>query len=86
MGLKKNIGIVIPPVVLMYNNFFADGPVKRPVILAPTVHGPRLTTAIGRTTTSRPIERPPLTTLSQVYKTTSAAARGTSASVSEPGK
>ncbi|KAG8543028.1 hypothetical protein GDO81_025571, partial [Engystomops pustulosus] len=59
------------------------GPVKRPVIPVPTVHGPRLTTGIERTTTSRPIERPPLT-LPQMSKYTTAAARGTSALVSEP--
>ncbi|XP_073510796.1 uncharacterized protein [Phyllobates terribilis] len=57
------------------------GPVKRPV---PTVHGPRLTTLIEKTTTTRPVERLPPTTLSQMSKFTSAAARGTSAFVSEP--
>ncbi|XP_075199632.1 uncharacterized protein LOC142302455 [Anomaloglossus baeobatrachus] len=57
------------------------GQVKRPV---PTVHGPRLTTPIEKTTTIRPVERLPPTTLSQMSKSTSAAARGTSAFVSEP--
>ncbi|XP_077118915.1 uncharacterized protein LOC143774986 [Ranitomeya variabilis] len=57
------------------------GPAKRPV---PTVHGPRLTTLIEKTTTAQPVERLPQTTLSQMSKFTSAAARGTSAFVSEP--
>ncbi|XP_075715534.1 uncharacterized protein LOC142750416 [Rhinoderma darwinii] len=59
------------------------GPVKRPAIPAPTVHGPRRTTAIEKTTTLRPVERPP-PTLPQISKSTSSAARGASASVSEP--
>ncbi|CAJ0957888.1 unnamed protein product [Ranitomeya imitator] len=58
-----------------------DGPAKRPV---PTVHGPRLTTLIEKTTTAQPVERLPQTTLSQMSKFTSAAARGTSGFVSEP--
>ncbi|XP_044133070.1 LOW QUALITY PROTEIN: collagen alpha-1(VII) chain-like [Bufo gargarizans] len=59
------------------------GPVKRPAIPIPTVHGPRITTSIEKTTTSTPVERPPLT-LPQISRSTSSAARGTSASVSEP--
>ncbi|XP_075131960.1 uncharacterized protein LOC142204542 [Leptodactylus fuscus] len=59
------------------------GPVKRPAIPAPTVHGPRLLTTMEKTTTSRPVGHPPLTS-PQISKFTSAAARGTSASVSEP--
>ncbi|XP_069813976.1 collagen alpha-1(VII) chain-like [Dendropsophus ebraccatus] len=57
------------------------GPVKRPV---PTVHGPRQTAALEKTTTSRPVEHRPPTTLAQFSKSTSAAVRGTTVVFSEP--
>ncbi|XP_018421701.1 PREDICTED: collagen alpha-1(VII) chain-like [Nanorana parkeri] len=60
---------------------FAVGPGRKP---SPTVLGPRLTTANERTTTVRPIEYPRPSPPPEAAKFTSAAARRTTAFISEP--